>query len=184
MRTSAKRSLLALLVLTVTALGIFLGRSLPGWLVTAEAGNLVTVSVTPAHGFRFSRMKVGVLQHVDREYTYDRAPDELLNGFLFQGIHRPPRGSRLTFTLHSPATVYFFFHHKVDGGYGKIFEGLSAWKRLETYPQYDIHNGDHGLTMVMYRLDAGPGVYSIPATTEDNACFNIVFVARAGSGSS
>jgi hypothetical protein len=29
--------------------------------------------------------------------------------------------------------------------------------------------------MVMYQLEADPGTYSIPATTADRACFNIVF---------
>jgi hypothetical protein len=139
------------------------------------AERLVRVEVTPSFNFSFEFMKLGVLQHLDRQYTYDVIPQELLGGLLFQGIHRPPGGTSIEFELLSPATVYFFFHDKVDGGYSSIFEALPRWRRCDVFPQYDIHNGDHGLKMVMYQLEAGPGLYSIPPASEDRACFNIVF---------
>ena len=84
----------------------------------------------------------------------------------------------MTITRTRPATIYFFFHHTVDGGYGDIFAGLPGWARAEPAPQYDIHNGDHGHRMVMYRLDADAGAYAIPPTTRDRACFSIVAVER------
>lgn len=139
---------------------------------------LVKVRVTPPFEFSFDVMRVGVLQHVDRNYTYDIVPEELTGGFLFQGIHRPPEGAIVEFELLSPAQVHFFFHHEVDGGYSAIFAGLREWKRCSAFPQYDIHNGDHGLKMVMYRLDADAGIHSIPPTTADKGCFNIVFHAQ------
>ena len=140
-----------------------------------EAERLVKVRVTPSFPYSFARMKPGVFQHIDRRYTYDVVPEELVGGFLFQGIHRPPKGTAIEFELSAAATVYWFFHPGGDGGYGPIFEQLEGWERCEQFPQYDIHNGDHGLRMVMYRRHAGPGTYRIPATTADRACFNIVF---------
>jgi hypothetical protein len=139
---------------------------------------LVRVKATPSFPFSFEYMKPGVIQHLDRKYTYDVVPEELLAGLLFQGIHRPPAGTSVEFELVSPATVYFFFHDKVDGGYTSIFETLPNWQRSDVFPQYDIHNGDHGLKMVMYKLEADAGSYSIPATTKDRACFSIVFQTK------
>ncbi len=141
------------------------------------AGQFVEVSVTPPYQSSFDRMKKGVIQHLDRKYTYDVIPSELKNGLLFQGIHRPPKGTSVKIKLLSPAKIYFFFHHTVDGGYSEIFSKLKGWKRADVAPQYDIHNGDHGLKMVMYEMDAKAGTYEIPPTTKDRACFNIVFQA-------
>jgi hypothetical protein len=120
-------------------------------------------------------METGVLQHLDRSYTYDVVPPELVNGWLFQGIHRPPAGTDIEIELMAPATIYFFFHPREDGGYTAIFSKLENWERCAAFPQYDIHNGDHGLKMVMYKLEARGGTYSIPPTTKDRACFSMVF---------
>ncbi|MBN2712327.1 MAG: hypothetical protein JXR97_07805 [Planctomycetes bacterium] len=136
--------------------------------------SVVSVKVEPNFDFAFAPMRVGVLQHLDRDYTYDVIPDELLGGILFQGIHRPPAGTKVSITLHSPATVYFFFHHTVEGGYSEIFAGLNGWEHCGTAPQYDIHNGEHGLRMVMYKLSTQAGTYTIPPTIKDKACFNFV----------
>lgn len=143
--------------------------------IIAAALRLVKVTVTPRFDFHFDLMKPGVIQHLDRDYTYDVIPPDMMNGFLFQGIHRPPKGTAIQFELAAPAQVYFFFSSERHGGYPAIFAGLEGWRRCEVYPQYDVKNGTHGLKMEMYRLDAGAGVYSIPPTTEDRACFNIVF---------
>jgi hypothetical protein len=129
----------------------------------------------PRFNFSFDVMRLGVFQHIDREYTYDVIPDELLNGWLFQGVHRVPEGTAVEFNLVSPATVYFFFHPDADGGYSSIFADLRDRKRCTTFPQYDLRGGDHGRKMVMYRLDADAGSYALPRTTEDRACFSIVF---------
>ena len=136
---------------------------------------LMEINVTPPFEFKYSTMKVGALQHLDRKYTYDVIPDELINGLLFQGVHRPPTGTSLKIKLLSPAKIYVFFHDTVDGGYTEIFSKLKGWKRTKEAPQYDIHNGGHGLKMVMYQMDAKAGTYKIPPTTKDRACFNIVF---------
>jgi hypothetical protein len=69
----------------------------------------VNVIVTPDFNFRFDSMKPGVIQHVDREYTFDYIPAELENGLLFQGIHRPVKGTSITIEIFRPATIYFFF---------------------------------------------------------------------------
>jgi hypothetical protein len=140
-----------------------------------KAGELVKVTVIPKHSYSFDIMNVGVFQHLDRIYTYDVIPNELLGGLLFQGIHRPPAGTEIEFELLNDAIVYFFFHNEFDGGYGEIFQHLDDWELASNHPQYDIHNGDHGLKMIMYKLEATAGTYQIPATTKDKACFNIVF---------
>ena len=57
----------------------------------------------------------------------------------------------------------------------EAFAALPEWKRCETFPQYDIHNGKHGLTMIMHRLEAAPGRFELPAMSEDQGCFNLVF---------
>ncbi len=144
-------------------------------LMLDEVSQNVQVSVQPAFNYSFAIMEEGVYQHLDREYTYDVVPDVLVGGFLFQGIHRPPAGTHIEFELKKPATVYFFFHPEADGGYTEIFARLADWELLDIFPQYDIYNGDHGLEMIMYKLEAMPGRYSIPATTADRACFNIVY---------
>ncbi|MBA3030165.1 MAG: hypothetical protein FP816_15335 [Desulfobacteraceae bacterium] len=136
---------------------------------------LVKIKVTPEFNFGFDRMRPGVLQHLDRQYTYDVVPPELMNGLLFQGIHRPPKGTAIEIELLAPAKIYFFFHHREDGGYTDIFSKLKGWKRSAMFPQYDIHHGDHGLNMVMYQLEADAGIYAIAPTTKDRACFSIVF---------
>jgi len=139
------------------------------------ASKMVKINLTPAFDFKFDIMKPGVLMHIDRQYTYDIVPPELLNGLLFQGIHRTPVGTSMKLKLFSPAKIYFFFHHVVDGGYSEIFKGLKCWKPCALAPQYDIHNGDHGLKMLMFKFEAEAGTYSIPPTTKDRACFGIVF---------
>lgn len=138
----------------------------------------VKVEVSPAVESDFARMNPGVIQHVNVKYTYDVVPKELLNGLLFRGTHRVPAGTGIKITLLEPALIYFFFHPSADGGYTNIFLDLKDWEVCDTAPQYDIKNGTHGLKMTMYYLKAEPGTYVIPATTKDNACFNMVFCSR------
>lgn len=147
----------------------------PNPAMRAVADVIVKVSLTPESDFAFDTMRVGVLQHLDRDYRYDVVPVELAGGLLFQGIHRAPTGTRLHLDLLEPATVYVFFHPDKDGGWTEAFVALPDWKRCETFPQYDIHDGRHGLRMIMYRKDAAPGPLELPETTEDQACFNVVF---------
>jgi hypothetical protein len=135
----------------------------------------VRVSATPNFSYSYDSMKPGVIQHVDREYTYDYIPAELENGLLFQGIHRPVKGTSIVIEIFRPTTIYFFFQNTWDGGYSEIFSNLKEWEKCTETPQYDISNGDHGLHMTMYKLKASRGNYTIPPTTAENACFNIVF---------
>lgn len=139
---------------------------------------LVKVTVSPPHESKFDIMKEGVLLHLDRKYTYDIIPSELLGGLLFQGIHRPPKNYIVDIELLSPAIIYFFFHNTANGDYDKIFESLDNWKLCDTFPQYDIHNGEHGLTMIMYKYEAEIGKIIIPPTTRKKACFNIIFQSK------
>jgi len=147
----------------------------PNKAMISEAEAIVSVSVSPPFNYSFDIMTPGVLQHLDRNYTYDVVPAALEGGFLFQGIHRPPSGTSLTLEIKQPTVISFFFHSKVDGGYGEIFKELEGWVLTDANPQYDIHNGSHGLDMILYERIATPGVYVIPATTKDRACFSIVF---------
>lgn len=136
----------------------------------------VVISADPPFAFGCDTMRVGVIQHLDRNYTYDVVPEELENGLLFQGIHRPAKGTTLKIEVVRPVRIYFFFHTEVDGGYGKIFDRLPNWTKCERAPAYDIRNGDHGMHMTMYKIDANVGTLLIPATTQDKACFNMVIV--------
>ena len=147
----------------------------PNFEMIALAEQLVKVSTQPPYDYSFSLMTEEVLQHLDREYTYDVIPEYLSGGLLFQGIHRPPKGTIVVMDILKPTTVSFFFHSNLDGGYSQIFENLEGWEKMSPAPQYDIYNGNHGLDMTLYQLDAQPGIYSIPATTKDRACFSIVF---------
>ena len=140
----------------------------------SEVENLVKITVSPSFNYNYNCMTNGVLQHLDRNYTYDIIPNELINGILFQGIHRPPVGTTVTIEILKSSTIYFFFHNKFDGGYTKIFSNLNNWKQSKTAPQYDIYNGTHGLKMIMYEINAKPGIYKIPPTIKDKACFSIV----------
>jgi hypothetical protein len=136
----------------------------------------IRVTAQPEFPYRYSLMEEGVIQHVDRPYTYDVIPAQLKGGLLFQGIHRLPRGTSMEITLEQPTWIYFFFHRTVDGGYGEIFSSLQGWERCPEAPRYDIHNGDHGHHMVMYRMKAGRGTVVIPCSTKERACFNMVFL--------
>jgi len=141
----------------------------------AMAKKIVKVSVIPNFNFSYDFMNLGVLQHLDRHYTYDVIPEQLINGLLFQGIHEVPKGTVIKFNLLTPATVYFIGCAGADGGFSSILEKLPNWSRSSAFPQYDIYNGKHGLFMNMYRYDADIGLHSIPASTENGACFNMVF---------
>lgn len=145
------------------------------WKMITETEKKLKVRVTPPFPYSYNLMRKGVLQHIDRDYTYDVIPDELIGGILFQGIHRPPKGTELKIELLSPAIIYFFFHRNVDGGYNKIFNSLEGWEKCKEAPKYDIYNGTHGHDMVMYKMIADQGLYTIPPTTKDKACFSIVF---------
>jgi len=150
----------------------------PNLEMIAQAEQLVKVGAHPPIDYSFDLMTEGVLQHLDREYTYDVIPASMQGGFLFQGIHRPPMGTVIVMEVLKPSTISFFFHSKVDGGYSQIFENLDGWEKMDTAPQYDIHNGNHGLDMTLYQKNVQPGIYSIPATTKDRACFSIVFQGK------
>jgi hypothetical protein len=146
----------------------------------ALADEVVKMDIRPAFPYSFDYMTEGAQQHLDRDYTYDVIPWQLKGGLLFQGVHRPPAGTSIQMEMLQPVTVYFFFHHKTDGGYTKIFEELPQWERMDTAPQYDIRNGDHGLHMTMFKLEAQAGIIEIPRTRKDRACFSIVFQSPFG----
>lgn len=135
----------------------------------------VIVTIDPEIKYSYDFMKKGVIQHMDRTYTYDYIPKEIENGILYQGIHRPVKGTSINIQLLEPADIYFFFHTNVDGGYTEIFRNLNGWEECYDTPKYDINNGDHGWKMKMYKLSAEKGNYQIPATTKERACFNMVF---------
>jgi len=143
--------------------------------LTSMVNPLVDIDITPKLEYQFDIMSEGVLQHIDRPYTYDIIPEDLRGGTLFRSIHEVPKGTTIRFKILSPSQVYFFFCHGQDGGYSEIFELLPGWKRREDFPQYDIYNGSHGLIMTMFSFNAAPGIYEIPETTKKGACFNIVF---------
>jgi len=102
----------------------------------------VRVSATPNFSYHYDSMKIGVIQHVDREYTYDYIPAELENGLLFQGIHRPVEGTGIKIELDQPATIYFFFQNTWDGGYTEISQllrdGKNAVMRLNMTSTMEI----------------------------------------------
>lgn len=132
------------------------------------------VTPYPKFQYSYSIMKKGVIQHLDRDYTYDIVPDEIIGGILFQGIHRIPKGTSFKIELFQPATVYFFFHESSDGGYSQIFPNLKGWIKCQSAPKYDIKNGSHGLDMNMYKLNGKTGTYWIKPSTEQRGCVNIV----------
>lgn len=140
-----------------------------------KAENLLRITPNPNFNYSYEIMKKGVIQHLDRDYTYDVIPEELENGILFQGIHRPPKGTIIQIELLKPGIIYFFFHETVNGGYAEIFPNLKQWEKSISAPQYDIYNGSHGLKMIMYKMVAKEGIYILPPTQVDKACFSIVF---------
>jgi len=133
----------------------------------------VIISLIPEVKYSYDSITKGVVQHLDRVYTYDYIPKELKNTILYQGIHRPVKGTSININLLEPAIIYFFFHNTVDGGYSEIFKNLKGWEQCYDTPKYDIHNGDHGLKMTMYKKYVEKGLYQIPPTIKDRACFNI-----------
>ncbi len=57
--------------------------------------NKVIVTATPKMSYNYDYMKNGVLQHIDRDYSYYYIPTEMVNGILYQGIHRPVKGTSI-----------------------------------------------------------------------------------------
>tara|TARA_B100001559_G_C16435368_1_gene591772 strand:+ start:217 stop:654 length:438 start_codon:yes stop_codon:yes gene_type:complete len=137
----------------------------------------IEILFTPPQEYSFDIMNIGVKQHIDREYTYDLIPEELIGGVLLQNVHRLEKSTQIKFQCKEECTVYFFFHSVVDGGYSKIFEELTNWEKCEYFPKYDIKNPNgHGLTMDMYKTKIAPNEeIIIPPTTKERACCNIVF---------
>ena len=137
---------------------------------------IVEVNVTPKIEYTYDLMKVGTLVHIDRPYTFDVVPQEFIDGLLFQGIHRAPKGLNITIKVKTFLKIYFIFHKEKDGGYVKIFKNLSNWKLCNLKLQYDIKHLDHGKKLLIYEYEAKEGeIISIPPTIKKNACFNILF---------
>ena len=57
----------------------------------------IELSFTPSQKYSFDIMKIGVKQHIDREYTYDIIPEELICGVLLQNVHRLEKGTVIKF---------------------------------------------------------------------------------------
>ncbi|CAM4196330.1 hypothetical protein [Zobellia nedashkovskayae] len=182
-----KSLLKVIFLITILVGGLFIGYKLyqrskikyadfkPNTQMIKKVEQNFKVSVKPEFDYSYAFMESGVIQHLDRGYSYDSIPTELQGGILFQGIHKPAKGTSVTIELYQPYTIYFFFHSYVDGGYAEIFKNLEGWKKCEVAPMYDLEGGDHGKNMTMYKFKGNPGIYSIPETTADRACFNIVF---------
>ena len=143
----------------------------------------IKIIFDPKQEFSFDIMEIGVKQHIDRSYTYDIIPTEILGGTLLQNVHRLEKGTKIAFSCNEECIVYFIFHSTVDGGYSETFKNLKGWERCENYPKYDIKNPNgHGLTMVMYRTKILANVnVNIPPTEKENACCNIVFKFKTPS---
>lgn len=154
-------------------LGVKADHSVDGETVELVEKNYI-VTAFPEFPYSYSIMKKGVIQHLDRDYTYDVVPPEVDGGILFQGIHRLPKGTSFKIELLKPATVYFFFHKSSDGGYSQIFPDLKVWNKCVSAPRYDINNGTHGLDMLMYKLEGEAGTYNIPSSTEERGCVSLV----------
>ena len=140
-----------------------------------EVEKKVIVQINPEENYSYAVMEAGVIQHLDRTYTYDYIPEILNGGILYQGMHRPVKGTIVSIELFEPADIFFFFHHTVDGGYTEIFKNEIDWQECFDNPKYDVYNGDHGKYMKMFKLSSEAGKFEIPATTKDRACFSIVF---------
>jgi hypothetical protein len=161
---------------------IFVRRSKKEIEINNIISQYVSINTTPSFSYRFDYMKVGVLKDIDRDYTFDVIPDEIQNGILYQPIHRIPYGTSTKLTVSKECTIYFIFHNECDGNYTEIFKEMGEWTLCSSAPQYDLEgkNGDptHGLNMTMYKLNAKPGVYDIPAGQHGKAtswaCWNIV----------
>ncbi len=134
----------------------------------------ISIKIHPEMQYSFALMEKGVLQNTDRRYTYDYIPEKLNGGYLFQGLHRTPTGTSFQFEFKEPVMIYFFFHTRLDGGYGSIFPLIKNWTKEPDVPMYDIYNDDHGHNMTMYSAAFKPGNYTIPKTTEQDGCIGFV----------
>lgn len=136
----------------------------------------VNIVFQPKINFSYDIMAVGVFMHLDRIYTYDTVPEVLNGGYLFQGIHRTPKGTSIKIEVFQPCRIYFIFNSRVDGGYSAIFKNLKEWELCEVAPQYDLQHGDHGENMTMYRLIPVAGTYVVPSSTGEDGCISIVYM--------
>ena len=149
--------------------------------------NDVTVRIEPHKDFYTDTMKIGVKKDIDREYTYDIIPKELVGGLLYQTKHRIMSGTDIEIKTHKAMTLYFIFHEDYDGNYTNIFKNLDGWEICDTAPQYDIntrntHMAGHGDNQKMYKLKAKKNTtYSIPKSDDSKngatwCTWNIVMV--------
>jgi hypothetical protein len=149
----------------------------------SDLSEYISVQVTPQISYNLDIMKIGVMKDIDRDYTFDVIPNELIGGILYQPEHRIPLGTSIKLNIIKPITIYFIFHNECDGNYTNLFKSLPNWEKCDNAPQYDLEgkNGDptHGLHMTMYKLNAVPGVYNIPkgewGSKVNWACWNLVF---------
>jgi carbamoyltransferase len=161
--------------------GVLVSKSSAETLDLHELHKLLKLEVTDIDNPKFDIMKPGVKQHIDREYSYDIVPDELLHGYLFQNVHRTLKGTKFKFELAAPTDVYFIFHKDYDGGYKEIIPNLDGWKLCDEAPQYDVfrpihQDPTHGMGLIMYKLEAKEGSYEIPTSTaEEWSCISMVF---------
>jgi carbamoyltransferase len=164
--------------------GVLVSKSEKETLDLDKLNDLVKLEVTGIDNPKFKIMKPGVKQHLDRDYTYDIIPDELLHGYLFQNVHRTLKGTEFKFELSKPTDVYFIFHKDYDGGYQEIIPNLDGWTLCDEAPQYDVFrpihkDPTHGMGLVMYKLEAKQGVYEIPQSTDEQwSCISMVFKER------
>jgi len=157
-----------------------------GWIWKLK--KLVNLKVTGIETPQFDIMKIGVKQHIDRDYTYDEIPDEMINGYLFQNVHRTPNKTKFKFEVLKPLTAYFIYHDVYNGGYDKSFSKFAkknGWVLCDDAPKYDINNPnpgmkEHGLHMTMYKLEANRGYYKLPKTKSGKqwSCISMVFKER------
>ena len=149
--------------------------------------NDITVTIEPHKDFYTETMTVGVKKDIDRTYTYDVIPKELVGGLLYQTAHRMKSGTDIEIKTHKAMTLYFIFHEDYDGNYTDIFKNLDEWEICNTAPQYDVDTNNpqmvgHGDNQKMYKLEAKKNTtYSIPKSGDSKngatwCTWNIVMV--------
>jgi acyl-CoA thioesterase-1 len=60
-----------------------------------DLAKLVKFTVKPAMDYRLDYLKVGAIQHCDRNYEYSWIPEEMLGAVVFQGPHRALVGTNV-----------------------------------------------------------------------------------------
>jgi hypothetical protein len=112
--------------------------------------------------------------HNDRDYTYDKIPEYLINKTIVTHKHKLLTNTTFKIYTIKENIIYMMIHNIKHGGLiSELIE--NGWVRLSEPLHYDTHNGNHGLMTTLLQYNTKPNESVSITTTENSACISILF---------